>query len=308
MQKMEKIKKTRMFSNTNWNLYRSFLILYETKKYTEAEKILKLDRKCIRSNILTLQDQVGEVLFVSHSKGMTPTDAAHTIYPLIQKCIDGIVEAEQAIKKFDRDSSAVIKMVTSSTVVNYILVDYFKEFLEKYPNVSFEFYSRAQEENYHLLAQRKLDFVIYMDWVCEKYGLKTKKLFELSHIFIASKKFLKKHGLGLEISKEDAEKLTIIGEELPNLKKLGINPNRYIATSTSDAIYELVKENTGIGFYCDKLFAGIKDKDKSEIVEVKIKGFETLKYNFVCGHTGYLSRVSQIFVDGLIKFCQDAFA
>ena len=294
------------YSNTNWNLYRSFIAVYETKNFHRAAEVLGVTRSGVAQNLKELSKQLGVKLFNGHSKGVEPTGEAIALYPSIKSASDAIFDGEGNLQLFNENSRGVIKMVLSSNILNYVLLEYFKQFSAKYPNIRFEFFSRAQQENYQLIMKRKLDLVIYTDDVCKDYDLKMCELFKINSIFIASKKFLAKHGLGTTITREQFESLPVIGDELQMLiDKTGVNINRYMSAPTSDAIFNLANEGMGIGMFYD-YFRNMKYK--GDLVELIVEGVKPLTLTFVLGHNaGYLTQASVAFIDGLKRFCRERF-
>lgn len=139
------MEKARQFSNTNWNLYRCFIVLYETGKYTESEKVLLMERKNIRTNIQTLENQLNHKLFNSHTRGVTPTSTAKTLYPFIKKAVESIIDGEDNIKTLKEDSVALIKIAMPPTVSNIDSKSYFIEFCEKHKNVRLQFQNKSSK-------------------------------------------------------------------------------------------------------------------------------------------------------------------
>lgn len=291
----------KIFSNTNWNLYRSFIILYETGKYTAAERILHLDRKCIRQNIVTLQNQIDETLFISHTKGVTPTNAAHTLYPMIKKSIDGIVEAERVIKNFDKTTEAVVRLGIPGTIVGIILVDFFKNFRIEYPNIKLEFYERTHRDTPALLLQRKLDFVIDLKYNCEKYNFKTIDIFEFNYCFIASKKYLKEKGLGTEMTIEQIKELQIIGQRYAVqqlMNEHGVDLQPAILTALTETVLPYVESGTGIGYFPDGLIEMLSNE---ELIKISVTNFNPPGLIISLGYNqGYLTQPTQILIDSIL--------
>lgn len=296
----------RLFSNTNWNLYRCFVTLYDAGNYTKAEQMLGVSRKNIRENIKTLSDQIGTVLFVSHRKGATPTSSATSLYPIIKNALNLIKDGEESLREFTSDSSAIIKMVIPSTILSFVFNPYFENFMKLYPNVKFEFYNRALQSSYDLLEQGKIDFVIDFDPIKKSQNLKTIDLLDLNTILVANKSFLTENNIDSRITKNELAKIRIIGDhdsitELETVAEIKINA--VMRTATTDPIYSLVKNGFGIGIYYDVLFKSIFDKD---FIEISVNDLILPRLKIVCGYRKhFLTKAAQKFVDGLIYFCEN---
>ena len=296
----------RLFSNTNWNLYRSFAALYEAGNYTKAELMLGISRKNIRENVKTLSEQIGATLFISHRKGATPTSNASALYPIVISALNLIKDGEESLQEFTSESFAIIRMVIPSTILSFVLNDYFESFLKKFPNVKFEFYNRALQSSYELLEQGQIDFVIDFDTTKKAKSLRKINILELNCILIASKDFLAKHAIGTIITKEQLVKIPLVSdhESINELESENdFKVNAILKTATTDPIYQLVKKGFGMGYYYDVLYANLRDE---EIVEVSVSDFALPKLRMICGYRKhFLSRASQEFVNGLVIFCEN---
>ena len=293
----------------DYNLYFVFMRVCEQKNYSAVAKMLGYSSpESIREKMETLASQVGvEKLFHGHSRGVTPTNEALELYQGVKSHFENIDLVEKNIKEFSPTSEAVIKITMSSTILNFLLADYFKEFSKKYPLVRFRVFTRVQQEQLQLHAKFKMvDLVIDMDYNNKANGLETTDLFDLDYIFIASKQFLKAHNLSQNLTTKDLERLPIIGDpEVESFAKAtGINAKPYFITAVTDSIYPLVKKQMGVGVYYDKLFNAQKQENANcDVVKLNVNGATAQKLKFSCGHnSGYLTKAAQVLIAGLTQF------
>ena len=297
------------FPKTNLNHYQAFLLTYETRSMTKTSKILGVARSAVGQNLSKLSQQLGVKLFIPlpAPRGVEPTSAAHSLYPIIKQAMGNITECETDLEEFNGQSKAIIKMVVSSTFLNHVIRDYIKSFSEKYPNIRFEFYHRAKYENDYLVQEGKVDLIILTEKDCKDYGLNTINLFEEEPIFIASKDFLKENNLKETISLEQLLNLPVICDYnfLLNIagesKIAEIKP--FINVSNSEPVYLFVKNNMGIGYYYNRTFDA--RKDNLDLVKLTILNLDiNKKLKVVCGYRkGNLSKAAKVFADGLQEFC-----
>ena len=71
------------FSNINYNLYKSFLVVYETKNISRAADILYISQPAVSHNIKELEKQLNIQLFYKKSNGMSTTSEADVLYKYI---------------------------------------------------------------------------------------------------------------------------------------------------------------------------------------------------------------------------------
>ncbi|MCL2755614.1 MAG: LysR family transcriptional regulator [Firmicutes bacterium] len=294
-----------MNSNTNWNLYRAFIAVFETKNLQRAAEILNVTRSAIGQNIKELERQLGTKLFVGHSKGVEPTSDAITLYESIKDAHKSITDGESNIQEFTKDSHGLIRLSIPPTLVRADLRDYIMEFCKTYPNVRFEFH----RGNVELLEQNKIDFAFNVDTVFHGYNFDKTTLFRGAPILIASKKFLRKNSLTDVIKPTDLLNLPlIIHREFVHWAQsaTGLDFKPHIETASSDTVFEFVKEDLGIGYFFEESF--YEFNNNNDVVLLKLDGVELLGIKIVCAHNKeYLTKAANMFLEGLIKFCKEKF-
>ena len=292
--------------NVNFNLYKSFLAVYQCRNISRAADELLLTPPAISRNLRELEGQLNiERLFTRVAKGLKrgvePTNDADTLYPQVLTAFNILTKAEQDVQVFDRDSRATIRMAIPSTFAAYHFSEYFYSFCNEYPNVQFEF---CKKESVELLSQGKIDFAIRSNYVFSGYDFHTINLFSEKIVLIAARSFLINKNL---INYFDNKKLT----ELPIIaqkevfeefsSKIGLSIKPYMLMSETEPIYNMVKNGLGIGI----LFARIFDTNNTdEVVEISVKDMPTFE-TFVCAYNqGHLSKAAQTFINGLVNFCK----
>ena len=292
------------FSNTNLNLYNTFIAVFESKSMNRVAQTLNVSRALIGQRIKELSNQLGVTLFTPHQKGVIPTGEANNLYPLIKNALTLITEAESGLKSFTSDSTGIIKIAMSNTHIELYVKDYIKEFLIQYPKIQLEIFDN---DGIDMLKAGKIDFVLNWEYLFKGTVFRTTKLFSITDVFIASREFLCKHGLSKNISKGEFLKLPIImhqessGEFLRNLDT-GIKPH-VIKMATNDMVYSLTKSGIGIGWHCNEVLDKAYSSD-TDIVRLNIRDVSQQAFNAVCGYNKTLSQPARVFVDGLIKFCK----
>lgn len=290
-----------IIARTNWNLYQTFVVVYETRNMHTASEILCVSRSAVGQKIKDLGDQLGVVLFTPHRKGVEPTGEATQIYPQIKQAVDLIMGAETGIEKFTPQSTGIVKVATSSSLVGLYISDYLKEFCSDYPNVQLEFFDR---EGIDLLAERRIDLVLDLYALLQNHDFRSVDLFNINGIFVASKEFLKKRNLSINMTKEQFLRLPIIAqsESWHALKReFGIDTDPFvIKTATTDMTVSLVKNSIGVGYYCRELLEKSGDGD---LVALNISGISFPRVKIVCAYNKPLAKPAKAFIDGLIKFC-----
>ena len=293
------------FSNTNFNLYRAFIAVYETQSAKKAGEILNTSHSAISQAIRDLTRQVGVKLFTSNNKGVYPTSDGIDLYQSIKPALDYIKTGEERIQTFTNESVATIRVIMPATMSGFILADYFKQFNEEYPNVNIKIFNMGAEENFNLFKQGELDFVIGLENSCKKYNLKTIPVMPFHFVVLASKSFLEERGLTKNMQFSDFVKLPIVGYHEHIREIFGtqdIKANIFIETATIGPVLQLVQSGVGVGVFFKELLNVHDSKD--DLVELNIKGLNMTGINIVCGYRqGFLTKAAQKFIDGLVDYC-----
>jgi len=285
------------FGNTNWNLYKTFVTVYETGNLHKAADLLGITYSAVWQNLRTLGDQLGFPLFTSHTKGVVPTGDANNLYPDVKSAVNLLTEAETSSQEFTSNSTGTIRMSISDFVINLCVKDYLQEFCAKYPKVKLHFAKRAEID---ALSNGKIDFAIEMDYFFKGTELRTADLFTITASFIASKHFLAKHGLSDTITKDQLAQFPIIAQGESWEGALYNSADLHISVPTAELAFSMVKSGFGIGFYGRE---GLSKHDDNDVVVLNIKGFQSPVGRIVCGYKN-LSRPASVFLNGLIKFCK----
>jgi len=283
------------FNNTNWNLYKSFVVAFETKSLYKASEILGVSRSAISQNIKELGNQLGIVLFTPTAKGIVPTRSAFGLYESIKNVSSIITVAENSLHDFNADQSGVIKMVIPHTVVEYCIVDYIKDFCAKYPKIRLEIYRR---DSMSLFDEHEIDFIIDIDYIFKNKDLKTAELFTVNGAFVATKELMAKYKLSQSVTRADLQNIPIITYREWAWQYKNDNQIFNYADSTS-MIYLMAKKSVGIGYFCKELLNKIGDTD---LVEIRVKDFAPLVDKVICGYDKNLSLPAKTFLEGLLHF------
>ena len=293
--------------NTNWNLYKTFIAVYEIRNMHKAANTLGITRAAVSRNMKELGKQLGIVLFTSHSQGVEPTNEATNIYPIIKEAIELFTKAETLASKSNNENKTVVKIAIANTDTRLLLERYVKEFYVEYPDIKLKI---SNFEGMDLAKQKQQDVIIAAHYYIDP-SFKTLSLYNTKSGFFVTKKFMKKHGITDTISKEQLFKLPIIAREngvwadffakQAGLEKVPLN---LIPTVSPYMVYSMAKNSVGAGFTGEKLLKLMAGSEDYGLILLNITDmtFPTMRYVFAYHET--LSKPARIFVDGFLNFCQ----
>jgi len=111
----------------------TFLIVYETKSFSKASKILKISQPAVTQKIKQLEDFIGTKLIERKKNGIILTTKGKHFLEIAKNLQDCVEKVSNRIKYF-KDKSLPFIIGASSTIGNYILpnyIPYLKELINK---------------------------------------------------------------------------------------------------------------------------------------------------------------------------------
>lgn len=244
------------FSNINYNLYKSFLVVYETKNISRAADILYISQPAVSHNIKELEKQLNIQLFYKKSNGMNTTSEADVLYKYISSAFNSIWKGELTISDMAGLKTGVVKIGIPSYLTVLFLSDVITDFRSKYPNVKIEIVSKPIPDLITMLQTQNIDIVIDSQPISteKSSSMDIKYLKSYSHCFFTTDKYYSEKSVGTE----HINNLPLIissqgSEEIKQLKNsvVGIKINPVIEAWTTESMIKLVKEGNGVG-YCQE--------------------------------------------------------
>jgi DNA-binding transcriptional LysR family regulator len=282
-----------MFSNTNYNLYKTFVAVYEFQSISRAAKELFTGQPNVSRSIKELERQLGVKLFHSGPRGVEATSVGRELYLKVSPALAWIDYGEKSIREFNETSTGVIRISIATNSAGQYLLPYITGFSKKYPNIQFEIQNRASDSGLEMLGRNRVDLVLSTLPIHDKGEFEQVVLAKLNEVGIVNKDKASEWGIGATITEEKFRELPYIYSELQTLRK---KPN--LIANTQEISVKLVKEGLGVAF-CGEQF--IDQNYNGEFVKFKIKGDNARVWNLVCLYNRrYLSKAVDEFLK-LIK-------
>ncbi len=273
------------FSNINYNLYKSFLVVYETKNISKAAEFLYISQPAVSHNIKELEKQLGVQLFYKKSNGMSTTSEADLLYKYISSAFNSILKGELTISDMAGLKSGVVKIGIPSYLSVIYLSNIITGFRKKYPQVKIEIISKPIADLMLMLQTQNVDMVIDNEPIsCDRLKLDVKYLASFEHCFFTTDKFFKDKPFCIEdinnspliITSQSGEEIRLLKNAAGNIK---LNP--VIEAGTTESVIKLVKEENGIGYAQSEY---IKDELESGFLKKLTLTFTLPKLDIYCGY------------------------
>lgn len=289
------------FSNINYNLYKSFLVVYETQNISRAAELLYISQPAVSHNIKELEKQLGIQLFYKKANGMSSTNEADILYKYISSAFNSIWKGEMTISDMAGLKTGVVKIGIPSYLTVLYLSNVITEFRQKHPNIKIEIVSKPVPDLVGMLQSQNLDIVIDSQPImAEKSKTEIKYLKSFAHCFFTTDKYYTDKALGFDainnlpliISSQTSEEVKLLKNATQNIK---INP--IIESWTTESMIKLVREGNGIG-YCQEDY--IKEELEAGTLKKLSLTFTLPKLDIYCGYiTDTLAYAPKKFIEFL---------
>lgn len=298
------------FPLTNLNLYKSFLAAYEARSMSRAAEVLGTTQPNITHNIKELERQINTKLFFSSPRGVRPTKEADSLYPQISAAFGSIVSVENSIRDFSDQSFGCVRVACPSHFTSSVLLDFLKQFCEKYKNISLDLYSESAEEMVDMLKKQKIDVLIIPSKTVQgmEGSYQITDLLKLEYEFFASKSFLEKHGLDTTLTLEQVRTLPfVVHKTSPRYQEFvsqhNLTSERMIYTPIAELSYKFVQEGLCIGSLLKEFQESMGGK--SSVVPVQVKGLKPNTRTLACVYDKTITdKVALAFIKELENFCK----
>ena len=288
--------------NVNLNLYRTFLVVADSKSLTDASNKLNISVPAISKSIKQLEDYLGTILFY-RDNGMRLTAAGKDFYNHIDEAFSNIDLGEKILLQKNDIANGEIIIGCPSHITNFYLMDFIEKVTSDYPNLKVKIISGPKTNGLiELLNNHKIDFIIDSSKlnIDDKYYV-VEKIKELSHILISKEP--------LKINNEsELERFTYIlpleyTTTMKNLvdcfKKHNIEMKNIKQLDVTETRINAVKRNMGLGYvFKDAVKEELKNKELYK-VEIPFKlPSATLNLIYL---KGQLTKIDKEFIKHYLK-------
>ena len=260
-------------NNTDYNLYKIFLYLYEQKSISKTANLLYVSQPAISYSLKELENQLGYTLFYRNSKGIEPTMEAKELYSYISTAFNIVKSGEDHIRSLNSLNVGCIRIGTPSFIGVFYLSSFIADFRKLYPGIKFEIISRSTADMVEMLETRKIDLIVdTLPISTTKKSVKKVALTRLQNCFAYNNKVFK----DIEIkSVDDLKKYPLI---LPSATaSIRMKLDEYMEARntklypvfeswTTEMMLEMVRRGVGIGYFVKNVIEIQNDRENFNII------------------------------------------
>ena len=259
--------------NTDYNLYKIFLYLYEQKSISKTASLLYVSQPAISYSLKELENQLGYTLFYRNSKGIEPTMEAKELYSYVSTAFNIMKSGEEHIRNLNSLNIGCIKIGTPSQIGVFYLSSFIADFRKLYPGIRFEIICKPTTDMVEMLETRKIDLIIgTLPIITTKKNVKKITLSKLHNCFAYSKKYFS----DIKLDKFDDLKQfplvlpsatsSIRGKLNEFMESMNIQLYPVFESWTTEMMIEMVRRGVGVGYFVKNVIEMQLDKDEFEMV------------------------------------------
>lgn len=229
-----------------------FMETYHYRNIQVAADNLYISHQGLSRVIRSLEDELGQALFVRSNRGLEPTDFATTLLPHIQSLLDTYARIE-GVQTLAGQEKSVVTVYALDHVLGYLGAEFILRFHEEHPDITLSVVDTTDELALNSLSSCHADFAI-VNGPIDNTRFNCEELFYSRYCYRIhkDKPLAKKERLTVEDF--DGQRLIGKGREYncfrKNIDKLvlaeGVNINIPIETSDEELTKELVERKLAI--------------------------------------------------------------
>ena len=240
--------------NTDYNLYKIFLYLFEEKSISKTANKLYVSQPAISYSLKELENQLGYTLFYRNSKGIEPTIEAKELYGYISTAFNILEDAEERLKNLNNLKTGSIRIGITSHIEFFYLSKYILNFRKLFPGIKFEFVHKSSSDMVEMLEMRNLDIIIDIMPITNKKNISKLSLSKVHTCFCYNREILK----DIKIKKiEDLLKYPLIlpssssfirqkFDEYMIEKNIKLDP--VLESDTPEMMLDMIHNGMGVGY------------------------------------------------------------
>lgn len=261
--------------NINYETYKIFYYVATNESISKASQKLLISQPAVTWHLKNLEANLGVTLFTRTKKGVKLTDEGSIFFEYIKNGIKNFTNGENMLTNLKNLDYGTIRIGSSTTVCEHVLMPYLEKFHEKYPNIDIQIVNTLTEDLLKELRNGNLDMLLLNMPMEESKDLKVQKVIDVQDIFVGNKKYYDMCNGSLNL--EELNNYPLLFQKSPS------NTRKYLDNYLKDnnvilhpkteivsynLIMEFVKSGFGIG-YATKEFIKSELNNKT-LYEIKV--------------------------------------
>ncbi|MGL5437965.1 MAG: LysR family transcriptional regulator [Lachnospiraceae bacterium] len=290
----------------NLSQYRIFYEVAKTGNISKAAKELYISQPAISKSISKLEDSLETVLFNRNSRGVQLTSEGRILFEHTCTAFEALNQGESELKRIKHFHMGHIRIGVSNTLCRFIMVDYLKGFIEKYPHIKISIESQSTTHTLTMLDQQKINIGLVAQPRVNK-NLTFIPVMDIEDIFVAAPSYLENLYLREGNQTDVFQTGNIMLLDRDNITRhyiddyMNINhiqANNLLEVTTMDLLIEFARIGLGIGCVIKEFVK--EDLEMGRLIQLKL---DTPIHKRTIGFV-HQSGESSIALNTFIEFCK----
>jgi DNA-binding transcriptional LysR family regulator len=195
----------------DWDKLRVFHAVAEAGSFTHAGEELNLSQSAISRQISALEENLNQMLFHRHARGLILTEQGELLYRVVREIMAKLQAAETMLSESRERPKGPLRITTTVAFGSTWLTPRLREFLELYPDISVSLIVDDSELD---LSMREADVAIRMTPPRQPDLIQRVLMKVMVHIY-AAPDYVKRFGLPRTAADLDRHRLIVYGENGP---------------------------------------------------------------------------------------------
>ena len=290
----------------NLSQYRIFYAVAKAGNISKAAKELYISQPAISKSISKLEDSLNTTLFTRNSRGVQLTEEGQILFEHTRAAFEQLNLGELELKRIREFQLGHIRIGVSNTLCRFIMVDYLKGFIEKYPHIKITIESQSSMHTLTMLEQQRIDLGLVAEPRAQR-NLVFVPVMDIEDIFVAAPAYLE----NLRVREGQQADVFQVGNimllDKNNITRkyiddyMGINhieANNLLEVTTMDLLIEFARIGLGVGCVIKEFVK--EDLESGRLVQLKLG---TPIHKRTVGFAYQPSRTSKA-LETFIQFCK----
>ena len=252
--------------NVNYELYKIFFVVANSKTITEAAKKLFISQPAVTQSINNLEKQLNTTLFIRNTKGTKLTKTGKELYKQIKPAVEQILNAEKilSLKQSNKQKKLIIGI--NDAFLQQYIIKALKKLTLKYNNVLVGIHEHSTNLLLSEMMEEKIDFIITTlnENNIDKNNFEITKLTQL-HFCIIKNIFS-----NTTFNYSDLKNNKVICNDIEIINNFKFENKNTIIVDNYYQIYELVLQNVGVGVIPIEFVNNYLNDKKIEIIRENV--------------------------------------
>lgn len=233
-----------------------FAAVYREKSINKAAKALYITAPGLSRILAKLEAELGAVLFTRTQKGVEPTESADYLYGRMGTLLEYLAETENGLRQLSRKQNG-LRVACANGVLNALSIQLILDFIEKNPQIDFEWAECNNSEARRQVALSQADVGLVVGRAGEGRS-SGRKLADRQVVLLVYKGHPLFGRERVEIGDLREEKVLLLNEAYQinrEFKKKcaaeGFRPCIAAETGDSHFLYKLCRQRMGLGVLMD---------------------------------------------------------